>query len=366
MSDIDLDSYYEALGVKTPEEILKDWERTSPPRKFGDNSEEIQYNGYVRNQLAEKLVALYLKDLGSILKKTYIAQKKSHVALVQRFEEEVFNTCPFHSDVTPSDALLCDRIRDAAKPKLQCYPGRSEWKKWKNAIECINLKKTILFCVDLEAYERDTNIVTEIGITIYDPRENFDHSVLPLTRSFHFCIEEAYDLRNGRFVDDAKDNFIFDDSQILPLDEVVELVQNLIDKYLIPHNRAEHSWKRALVGHGISGDISWLESLDIRLPNNVQTLDTQKLFENMYGRQSSLKRLLNLCRIPHSYLHNAGNDSYYTLQLLLSMCDIGTRIKLDLDNWHHVRRLEENLYCVEQLEKQGKRKRNRGNNFSQR
>ncbi|CDO92710.1 unnamed protein product [Kluyveromyces dobzhanskii CBS 2104] len=354
-----LKEYHNALNIKTGEEILNSRNKSSRPRSVEDYSKEIEHNGYVRNQLAEKLVALYTKDVGDILKEVYAAQKQASSDLTDKFREM------YLTENGTSDQALhgtdCDKqdlveayeyLRDISKPQLKCYPGTPEWKKWQNAIEIINLKKTILLCVDLEAFERDTNIVTEIGITIYDPRENFDHSVLPLTRSFHFCIEEAYDLRNGRFVDDAKDNFLFDDSKILPLDDVVTSVQSLINKYLIPHNEAEHTWKRALVGHGVSGDISWLESLNIKLPKNVQILDTLKLYECMYGKQSSLKRMLSMCKIPFAYLHNAGNDSYFTLQLLLSLCDIGTRIKLHLDDWYYVKRLDEKLYQKEQAEKQ--------------
>ncbi|QGN14150.1 ribonuclease H-like domain [Kluyveromyces marxianus] len=317
---------------------------------FGSHFSGIDHNVYMPDKLAEKLVDHYLTDVGRGFKDVLVSQKQA------KEDQIALQTLSLDSDESSSsDESEATSSSIPIEPEIRCYPGRPEWKICENMIRNINLRKVILFCVDLEAYERNTKIVTEIGVTIYDPRENLAHSVLPLIRSYHYCIEEAWDLRNGRFVDDAKENFIFGDSILMPLDDVVNEVQFLVDKYLIPHNKEEHTWKRALVGHGVEGDIYWLESLNINLPKNVQRFDTLEFCDSMYSNHPSLKRLLNLCHIPTAYLHNAGNDSYYTLQLLLSMCDIGTRIKLRLDDWRYVRAKLDELYEQEQAEKQLKR-----------
>lgn len=238
-------------------------------------------------------------------------------------------------------------------PIIHPSPRSSNFDYFCNGIRLLASKKTICFCLDAEAFEFDNDMVTEIGISIYDPRENF-FSFVPITRNYHIIISEALTVRNSKFVIDSKDCYQLGESLVLSLGECVEFVQALLDFYLEPRTVEDESWSRALVGHNVQGDISWLKQMGIKIPKVAKNhsdnldyqlshvnapnepifvLDTEKLYRFTYGNKGgSLGKLLRLLKIPHSFLHNAGNDAYYTLQLLLRMCDINYRKQNGLDD----------------------------------
>lgn len=59
---------------------------------------------------------------------------------------------------------------------------------------------------------------------------------------------------------------------------------------------------------------------------DVFILDTEQFYRKSYGEKgSSLGKILRLFEIPHAFLHNAGNDAYYTLHLFMKFCDVNFR-----------------------------------------
>lgn len=64
----------------------------------------------------------------------------------------------------------------------------------------------------------------------------------------------------------------------------------------------------------------------------VSVYDTEKLSRIMMSDSYSVKKQLRFLNIPHTSLHNALNDSYYTLLAFISMTDIDTRINMKLDD----------------------------------
>jgi DNA polymerase III alpha subunit (gram-positive type) len=70
-----------------------------------------------------------------------------------------------------------------------------------------------------------------------------------------------------------------------------------------------------LIGHNIKADINFIKSVSTK-KINMPIFDTQIIYrqatfgDNMLG----LIRVLDEIGIPHSNLHNAGNDAYYTLE----------------------------------------------------
>lgn len=232
-------------------------------------------------------------------------------------------------------------------PTIYCNPGTSNFEYLCNSIKLMASKQTICFSFDIEAYEKDNNVITEVGISIFDPRENTG-SIVPITRNFHIIISESLSLRNENWVCDLKECYLLGQSLVLNLNQCVEFVQSLINYYMIPKTEASKSWSRAYVGHNIDGDIRWLTkigvniphleqlnySLDIRKqPNIPYVLDTMKFYRYCYGQNgSSLGKILRLFGLSHAFLHNAGNDAHYTLKLLMHMCDINFRIQFGLDD----------------------------------
>ncbi|QLL31193.1 hypothetical protein HG536_0B00540 [Torulaspora globosa] len=245
------------------------------------------------------------------------------------------------------------QVKENHCPTVYANPGTSNFDYLTNSIRLMSTKKTICFSLDVEAYEFDNDVVTEIGIAVYDPRENIN-PLVPLTRNYHLIISEALHLRNRKWVCDFKDCFLLGESFVLSLHECVEFVQALVDYYMTPQTAEDRSWSRAFVGHNLQGDLRWLRKMGVKVPADgdldytlqkadlkadvekeepIFVLDTEKLYRLCYGSKgSNLGRLLRLFRIPHAFLHNAGNDAHYTLKLLMHMCDVNFRKQYGMDN----------------------------------
>lgn len=221
-------------------------------------------------------------------------------------------------------------------PRIETHVGY--WKYIANTILTISRQNAILFAIDIEGFESNQNIITEIGISIYDPRENLrEHGVtVPILRNYHLIVSEFFTLRNKNYLTDVKDCYLLGESIILPYDQCADFIQSLVNFYMFPKTAAEKTWGRCFVGHGMANDLNWLKSMGIKFPPNMKDIsyrynrgktddsayiiDTSKLHQIMYGdTYGSLGKNLKLHKIPHSFLHNAGNDAYYTLQLLLNI-----------------------------------------------
>lgn len=75
-----------------------------------------------------------------------------------------------------------------------------------------------------------------------------------------------------------------------------------------------------------------MNSLGVNFPTGYQTIDTNHLCRISHGRANiSLKKALEAVDIPYAYLHNAGNDAYYTLLLAMKLCDPQSRVRYGLD-----------------------------------
>ena len=242
-------------------------------------------------------------------------------------------------------------VKNEHIPMMNCQPGSSQFTYLCNTIKLLSSNKTICFAIDVEAFEFDTDIVTEIGISIYDPRENI-HSLTPIIRSYHLIVAEALPLRNKKFVCDFKDCFLLGESLVLPLEQCVEFIQSLINFYMKCETEQDLTWERAFVGHSIAGDIRWLKKIGVHIPEldneltkaadpveskgderHAKMLDTGKIYSICYGKKgSSLGKLLRLFHMPHAFLHNAGNDAYYTLLLILKLGDYNFRRQIGADD----------------------------------
>lgn len=240
------------------------------------------------------------------------------------------------------------KLKRSQMPMIYCGPKTGNFQYLRNSVELLSSRKTICFSFDIEAYEKDNNVVTEIGVSVYDPRENL-HSLVPITRNFHLIVSESLSLRNRNWVCDMKECYLLGQSAVLPLAQCVEFVQALVNYYMVPGSEESKSWSRAYVGHNIDGDIKWLQDIGVRIPHAEKlnrnadlkgaspevpfVLDTMKLYTCCYGQNgASLGKILRLMRLPHAFLHNAGNDAHYTLQLLLHMCDVNFRVQYGLDD----------------------------------
>lgn len=190
-------------------------------------------------------------------------------------------------------------------------------------------RSSILFAIDVEAWEFSTETVTEIGIAIYDPREQ-QVSLVPSTIHIHIRIKENLNKTNGRYVPNHAMNFNGNITYIMSQTEAVYFTQSLVNYYFSQIQQTGYSCY--LVGHDVKGDVKWMNSLGVNFPTGYQTIDTNHLCRISHGRANiSLKKALEAVDIPYAYLHNAGNDAYYTLLLAMKLCDPQSRVRYGLD-----------------------------------
>lgn len=132
------------------------------------------------------------------------------------------------------------------------------------------------------------------------------------TTNTHIIVTNHLHLRNGRYVADNRDKYNFGQSLFRPLDSALNQVLAVL---MIPNS--------CLIGHNIKADISFLKGVSSK-KLNMPIFDTQIMYkqatlsENMLG----LVRVLDEIGIPHSNLHNAGNDAYYTLEVFKRLTQI--------------------------------------------
>ncbi|QPG74057.1 hypothetical protein FOA43_001378 [Brettanomyces nanus] len=180
------------------------------------------------------------------------------------------------------------------------------------AVVLLQLRKCKLISIDIEEWERARNLLTEIGIAMYNPQyQRF--SLFPHIVTEHLVIKEHLDKHNGRYVPDAKDKNLTGESTILSMSQARATVHELFDKL---------GKDTVIVGHGVSGDLSILDSLGIHIPADLKIIDTQSLWYSISGNKnakSSLGYILDRFGIPTAFLHNGANDAYYTLVVCLMM-----------------------------------------------
>ena len=222
--------------------------------------------------------------------------------------------------------------------------------------DLVAISRARFACVDVEAWERATGTVTEIGLAVWH-----DTGCAGKHWEFtHLIIKEHVEKCNGRFVEDNKHNFIFGTSQLVSMDEATEIAREVLCT-------ADY-----IVGHAIKGDVKWLRSLGVALNlDGGRLIDTQRIaagadfacrlasgeMGDAAGASAvpitwSLKRLIfHMQRIhagdaapgwsdlvasdarhpipksqrkKHSgdlHLHNGANDAAWTMAVMLSLCD---------------------------------------------
>lgn len=203
--------------------------------------------------------------------------------------------------------------------------GREEQtiQRLRKYMETVYLKERPLVAVDVEAWEKNLKKVTEIGISVYDPRLQSD-SPFPLIKTFHLIVKENLQFNNGKYVPDNKKKFMGGTSRVLSFKESKEFVQLIVEQYINVSGGA-------LVGHQIDGDIKWLKSIGVSLSDALECVDTLKIHSFSRATGGTLRGILRTVGIPHANLHNAANDAYYTLLAALAYCDPAFRTHYNLD-----------------------------------
>lgn len=254
-----------------------------------------------------------------------------HNLLISNKKASGIHELPKFQRLDSSEAILNTQV---LQKQIDDYMQKTDFKRHpllsnphhrqtlRQAMELVFTRKNILFCIDVEAWEVNPKIVTEIGISIYDPREQ-SFVLIPTITQIHIIIKENLYKKNGRYVPEHSKNFNGGTTYVMGQNEAVSFTQSLVDYYFF---RPKSNASTCLVGHDVKGDVKWLKNLGINFPDKPNILDTQTVFSASHGQKgNSLKNALRAANLPHAFLHNAGNDAYYTLFLAMCLCDPATR-----------------------------------------
>lgn len=191
----------------------------------------------------------------------------------------------------------------------------------------------IFISIDVEAYERDHNKITEIGVATLDtadlknlaPGENGKHWMRAI-RCKHYRIYEHKHLVNKDFVAGCPERFQFGNSEFISIKNAPSIIASCFKP---PYSNPEgsiHDSKRniVLVGHDLLTDVDYLRKIgyDVKnLSNRLENIDSSSMYRAL--RRETNRRNLGSCLADLSltgwWLHNAGNDAAYSLQAMIAI-----------------------------------------------
>lgn len=189
------------------------------------------------------------------------------------------------------------------------------------------LQDAVIVSLDAEWFEHDPEYVTELGVTILDPRKIKDRSqpweILKATTNHHVRVKANAHLINGEMCAGHPEDFQFGKTSFVDMNEAKEtLASSFIHIDGLGRPRPV-----IFLGHAVDNDTKTIEDrfgLDIdKLGVVVATVDTQSIAQETRlaatGRPIGLGSLLAKFDIVENYLHNAGNDIVCTMVAALLM-----------------------------------------------
>ena len=196
----------------------------------------------------------------------------------------------------------------------------------------------IFVCVDVEAWEKDHNTITEIGISTLDSDDLVDlppgedgKAWMTAIRPRHFRISEYQHLVNSDFVSGCADRFEkdFGISEFISIKDAPQVIASCFKPpysaaFQMPSHKGpgdcaarssivnQDGSKRniILVGHDIKSDINYMRNVgyDVSNRSNVlEAIDTADMFKALKqeGQSGSLGRVLLELEMVGWNLHNA-------------------------------------------------------------
>lgn len=196
----------------------------------------------------------------------------------------------------------------------------------------------VYIAVDVESYERNHNIITEIGVATLDTRDLHEkphgengkdwHQFI---RARHFRINEYKNYVNSEFVNGCPDCFEFGESEFIDLKDAPRVIASCFKG---PYNNkdansdpeAEHEKRNIIfLGHDTKQDVAYLRNLGYdpsNLSNLVDFQDTAAMHRAATGESQTrgLAHIMYKLELEAWNAHNAGNDAVYTMQAMLGLC----------------------------------------------
>ncbi|KAI7832277.1 hypothetical protein BC939DRAFT_435061 [Gamsiella multidivaricata] len=174
--------------------------------------------------------------------------------------------------------------------------------------------------VDIESYEREHSRILEIGWSIWESRVN-------KFVDKHYAIADYRHLRNGKYVADRRDRFMFGETVWASLRDSITAFQE--DLQAAASRNAEGIF--ALIAHDMSSDEGYLKKMGVVFPKGMIKFDTLELNGARAGdsNKTGLGKLLDELNIDNYCLHNAGNDAHYTLELFMYLVRNNAKVKAE-------------------------------------
>ena len=188
--------------------------------------------------------------------------------------------------------------------------------------------EVVFVCVDIEAFEGNHSLITEVGISTLDTKDIAEISPGPggvnwmgKVRARHFRIRENSSYVNGEHVIGCPDRFekAFGESEWIKKSEATSIVASCFKHPFSATSREKTAFMNEqeapqrnviLVGHSVSADIEFLRKAGYNVKNLstlVEILDTANLYRALKRetQAASLATLLQDLNIEAWNLHNA-------------------------------------------------------------
>ncbi|KAF2091777.1 hypothetical protein K490DRAFT_33126 [Saccharata proteae CBS 121410] len=344
------DNHYEdSLVLQIPHPSLS-------PRYLGQSNSRDDYDNMERNvpgrgrraKDEKTLEAPPLRTLQAFKDKIEAAielnKNKASAAKARKKEARLVTQQEWRRQLKRSQRYLGLRPKtaEAANRIPDCIPAINS----NEAAPYIFDSSVVFVCVDIEAYERAHNKITEIGFAILDVNDlkgiapgDRGQNWFSKIRARHFRISEHSHLHNSEFVAGCADRFEFGKSEFISLMDVRATVASCFKKpFCGPKEdlvmadaesggvtlNASQKRNVVFVGHDANQDINYLQTLGynpLNLSNLLEILDTALIHRSW--KHDTNSRSLGQCLYDLDLvgwnLHNAGNDAVYTMQVLIAI-----------------------------------------------
>ncbi|KAK9765578.1 hypothetical protein K7432_005966 [Basidiobolus ranarum] len=243
-------------------------------------------------------------------KEIYLEVKKSIESLIEenlpsvRLTETCREVEKVEIDSRPTYYRLLKGLSKHNKNTKRLEQERHTLLSLGKAQKAIDQKKYMFFAIDVESYEANHSLITEVGWTMYN-------SVKNTFLDKHYIVRENLHLRNGKYVADNKEQFTFGKSTYTSLLNTAAMLEADWDS----------GYPTILVGHDIKNDLEYLRKMGAQMSEPSETFDTSNLYMALTKNKQrrKLSRILDEFGIEHGFLHNAGNDAHYTMEAFLAM-----------------------------------------------
>ncbi|KAL1911262.1 hypothetical protein Sste5344_003066 [Sporothrix stenoceras] len=161
----------------------------------------------------------------------------------------------------------------------------------------------IFVAMDIESYEFNHGLITELGFAILDTRKLAGQPPGPGCENWLSLIEGRH-LRTTEYLTMVNRDMLA-----------------IVTSILQPWSPNGERRNVVLVGHDIKSDIALVKNIGFHVTDDMfmDIVDTQFIHQylHMKSQQASLKSVLTDLEIEHYFLHNGGNDAMYTLQAMV-------------------------------------------------